>query len=99
MARIGFSAKKVLKDFGFHLPSTLSEVLLRAPKMSNSEPDLPPLSSKIDKDDKVNQYRHVRFGFDTSSDSSDESAYEKPLLRGPVMETVERINLLLMNPL
>ena len=75
---LDFTAQKVLKDFGFQLPSTLSEVLRRAPSTPDSEPDFPPLVPESDKED---QSRHVRFGFDTSSDSSGESTDEKPLIQ------------------
>ena len=53
--------------------------------MSDPKPDHPlvPVSKLED------QSRHVRFGFDTSSDSSDESAEEKPRFQGPAIGAVE----------
>ena len=76
------TSQKVLKDFGFSLPITLTETVKRATSTSESEKDLPPL---VPTSESEGPTKHVRFGLDSSSDSSDED--ETPLLQGPVIET------------
>ena len=75
------TAHKILKDFGFQLPSTQSEV------SPNDVMDLPHSThtNKLE-----GEPLHVRFRNDTNSDSSEESADEELLVRGQVLKAVEQ---------
>ena len=74
------TAHELLKDFGFQLQSNMSEVLPRALT------DLPHSthSSKL-----KGEALHVRFQFENSSASSEESADEELFFKGQVLKDVE----------